>query len=256
MLREILTSRVLQIGFVLCAVIISSLQLYSWHVRRTTETELEKTIQTLRRVKESYKTRSSEGVNVSGTNNITRTNVNIRNNGMDPMTSQEMKALQNDKVATGTDSDILYSVGSLDGETNQDIPVSPYGFGPYPEIPKDMPLDTFPSPTPEHELLARVQIRLLKEGINVQGMNMENGWAYPVIPGIVYVEWDEYERPDGIVRYISNMLAHSSDGFRFSAIREQKGKSFTKADIPSNIKVLSFQEGAIDPYTYLDLQPQ
>lgn len=78
MLREILTSRVLQIGFVLCAVIISSLQLYSWHVRRTTETELEKTIQTLRRVKENYKTRSSEGVNGSVTHNITGTNVTIK----------------------------------------------------------------------------------------------------------------------------------------------------------------------------------
>lgn len=40
---------------------------------------------------------------------------------------------------------------------------------------------------------------------------------------------------------------------RINAIVDNIGKSFTEVDIPSDINVLSHSEGAIDPYTFLDL---
>jgi hypothetical protein len=175
---------------------------------------------------------------------------------MNSRKSVETPSLQGEIVSPHKDTVVLDSIGSLGKQVSDDVVVSPYGFGPYPEVPEEMSADTFPSPSAEHELLARVRIKLLAEGINARGVNMENGRVYPVIPGIVFVIWKEYERPDGNVRYISSMLAHPSDGVRISAIREQQGKDFTEADIPSDIKLMSFEEGAIDPYTYLDLPRQ
>lgn len=85
---------------------------------------------------------------------------------------------------------------------------------------------------------------------------MEDGWIYPVIKGIAYIKWKEYESPAGTVRYISDMITSGEDGRRLHAIRMKKGKSLTVQDIPSDIKLISFQEGRIDPYTFLDLPLQ
>jgi len=135
-----------------------------------------------------------------------------------------------------------------------DVPVSPYGFGPYPELPQGWPSDTFPAKSANHELMKRVRIKLLSQGIDVVGTTMEDGLVYPVIKGTAYVKWKEYLRPTGIVRYISDIIAYPDDDARLNAILNAKGKSFTEADVPSDIKLVSFEEGAIDPYRFLDLQ--
>lgn len=41
---------------------------------------------------------------------------------------------------------------------------------------------------------------------------------------------------------------------RISVIEENSGDTFKKVDIPPDIKVLSFEEDGIDPYTFLNLQ--
>lgn len=257
MLRDILTSRVFLAAFVFCAVIIASMQLYSWHVRGTIEAELQQTIQTLRALKNKNNTRTAV-TNMSTKHETIRAFGDTSDQEMDSLTSVETTTLQGETVGTLTHgvTGLPNSFGSAEKLDSQDVPVSPYGFGPYPEVPEQLPVDTFPSLSANHELLARVRIKLLAEGINARGVNMENGWVYPVIPGIAYAKWKEYERPDGTVRYISSMLAHPSDGVRIATIRKQKGRAFSEADIPSDIKLMSFEEGAIDPYTYLDLPRQ
>jgi hypothetical protein len=135
---------------------------------------------------------------------------------------------------------------------SQDQLVSPYGFGPYPELPEGFGPITWPRKNAESELRIRVKIKLLKQGIPVEGSVMRNGLVYPIIKGIRYVEWGEtsYGR-----RYLRRSTGHPDDGDYLRAIREEKRKlheSFTQADVP-DIQLIPYEEGGIDPYTFLDL---
>ena len=135
-------------------------------------------------------------------------------------------------------------------ENTTDAPVSPYGFGPYPELPEGWPADQiWPRTSANHELMMRVEIKLAHQGIDVMGSIMENGLVYPTISGTVYVEWAKTARR----QYIRNMAGDPDACDLIRAIEDERGVRFTEADIPANIKVLSFPEGGIDPYEFLDL---
>ena len=138
---------------------------------------------------------------------------------------------------------------------DEDIPVSPYGFGPYPPLPEGWPADIWPRQSATHELMMRVEIKLAHQGIDVRGSATDNGLIYPMIPGTVHVEWTEYFGPPGLVRYISKMIGDTEACNRIKAIAEAKGDDFTEADIPSDIKIIPFEEGGIDPYQFLNLHP-
>lgn len=135
-------------------------------------------------------------------------------------------------------------------EDTTDAPVSPYGFGPYPELPEGWPADQiWPRISANHELMTRVEIKLAHQGIDVMGSIMENGLVYPRISDTVYVKWAKTARR----LYIRNMAGDADACNRIRAIEDERGVRFTEADIPSDIKVLSFQEGGIVPYEFLDL---
>ncbi len=134
---------------------------------------------------------------------------------------------------------------------SQDEIISPYGFGPYPELPEGFGPITWPRKSANSELRIRVKIKLLKQGVPVTGSIMENGLVYPIIKGIRYVIWGE---SDG-KQYLRRSLGHPDDGDYMRAIRKEKkarGESITAADFPG-IKLVPFEEGGIDPYTFLDL---
>ena len=133
----------------------------------------------------------------------------------------------------------------------QDEIISPYGFGPYPELPEGFGPITWPRKSANSELRIRVKIKLLKQGVPVKGSVMENGLVYPIIKGVRYVIWGE---SDG-KQYLLRSLGHPDDGHYMRAIRKEKNardESITAADFPG-IKLIPFEEGGIDPYTFLDL---
>jgi len=134
-------------------------------------------------------------------------------------------------------------------EETGDFPVSPYGFGPYPELPEEW-AGAFPPNSVKHELIVRVAVKLREQGVNVEGTSMEEGRVYPHIRGIYYVKWAE---TDEGVRYIANGTGHPYDGNRLHAIRVEKEEPLTEADIPADIKLVSYEEGGIDPYEFLGL---
>ncbi|RKU34164.1 hypothetical protein C6495_08495 [Candidatus Poribacteria bacterium] len=136
-----------------------------------------------------------------------------------------------------------------------DVPVSPYGFGPYPPLPEGWPADIWPRQSATHELMMRVEIKLAHQGIDVRGSVTDNGLIYPMIPGTVHVEWKEYFGPPGLVRYIAKIIGDPEACNRIEAIEEAKGDDFTEADIPADIKIIPFEEGGIDPYQFLNLHP-
>ena len=66
-----------------------------------------------------------------------------------------------------------------------------------------------------------------------------------------YVEWDE----EAGHRYISNLSGDPEACKRLNAIEEARENEggFSEADIPSEIKIVPFEEGGIDPYQFLEL---
>lgn len=156
------------------------------------------------------------------------------------------------EIPEDTVADETRAVSEIPLETVEDIPVSPHGFGPYPELPEGWGPETWNNLSANHELMKRVRIKLISQGINAVGTTMENGLVYPTIKGVAYVKWKSYLRPTGIVRYISRFIGHPDDGVRMDAIRFEKGRSLTEMDVPSDIELVRYEEG-IDPYEFLDL---
>ena len=134
-------------------------------------------------------------------------------------------------------------------EKPDEAAVSPYGFGPYPPLPEGWPADIWPRKSPNHELMIRVQIKLVSQGINALGAIIEDGLVYPTIDNTVYIRWEE---EDG-ERWISDLAGDPAACDRIEAIEKEKRRDFTEADIPSDIKQVPFDEGGIDPYEFLDL---
>ena len=139
--------------------------------------------------------------------------------------------------------------------------VSPYGFGPYPEIPEDWPGKyPFNNSSADHELIARVQVELWKKQKvhSKGGIIGKNGLVYPIVLGKVYVEWSEFTDADGtIVRTPGRVLGHPDDLPSDQETPEEVLRRVTLKipkviNLPSHLEILSFDEG-IDPYEFLDL---
>ncbi len=254
MFRDLLSSRALHVGFVLFVLIVGGTQLYSWHVRRGIKADEARTQQFLQQREIKKETRTAQDAGVpTDTETLGETEMPLETDGRQPI-SDDTAALPRD-AASDIDEvadAFLPDDVVLEAESTE-VPVSPFGFGPYPEVPEGWPADTFPAPSADHELMTRVRIKLLSQGIDVTGSTMENGLIYPTIKGIAYVKWKEYEPPTGTVRYISEILATGADGKRLHAIRREKGKSLTSEDIPADIKLVPFEEGGIDAYVFLNL---
>ena len=127
-----------------------------------------------------------------------------------------------------------------------------HGLGPYPEIPSDYPRQNIWAEleksyydgyaTIDHELIHRVLIKLWNQGKKTDSgtLSDQNGRVYPLYKDTVYIERREYE--DG---GIFSMLSHGSLGQYREAVRE--------GTQPSWIKIIPYEDGGVDPYSFLDL---
>ena len=153
--------------------------------------------------------------------------------------------------------DVLVETQS--SEKTDTVKVSPYGFGPYPPLPpgwRGTPEKTWNNLSANHELLARVQIKLRWEGIDVKGAGMKYGKVYPIIKGIRYVRWETENTPMGEYRYIAASTGHPDDGDRLRAIREAKFNRGEDDDLTeADIKLVPYEEGGVNPYEFLGLTP-
>ena len=134
----------------------------------------------------------------------------------------------------------------IETESADDVQMSSFGFGPFPEVPPDFPdqqVFKYQHGPTELELLDRVRVKLWKEGIRPDGIGYldSTGLIYPTVRGTIYVRWGELRGK----KYITRLKCHPFDSFDISKINSEN-------DIPSHLKVLDFSEG-IDPYEYLDL---
>lgn len=144
--------------------------------------------------------------------------------------------------------------------TQSDTGVSPYGFGPYPEIPADCPYPiewNFPGSDADHELMQRVAIKLWTQGIETMGATMGEGLVYPNYIDTVYIRWGETTDDDNNpIPYIIDLGGYPPAHLRIvenNIARLGERGPMTAADIPSDVTVILYDEAGIDPHTFLGL---
>ena len=132
---------------------------------------------------------------------------------------------------------------------------SVFGLGPLPDIPPDFPrqnmwehIERSSRTSIGHELIGRVLIKYWNQGKKTASgvLAGDNGRVYPLWKDTVYVEWAELELEDGTTdRYLSHYMCHGSLGSYEDSV--ENGTQ------PSWLKVVPYEEGGVDPYSFLDL---
>ena len=159
------------------------------------------------------------------------------------------------KIQSEDKSNVKDMSSAVSKTTDDPTVVSPFGFGPYPQIPDSWPqgYKYWPCENERFELMQRVEIKLIEQDINVAGSTMSKGLVYPNIEGIVYVQWSETS--DG-ERYISLITGYPPDAQRLTELvetLEDQDIPFTEADAPNDIELVNYDEAGIDPYQFLGL---
>ncbi len=162
--------------------------------------------------------------------------------------------VKNNTEATGQQSETL-----SENAAESEVRVSPFGFGPYPEVPEGM-LDSVGNPyrpiwdhpkfpnimlPEEAELMSRVAIKAWQEGLhrNWIGIGGANDKIYFNYPNTIYVWYGEREEVDGtITRYFTRV----------------KGRTLSPEQMrlgiaPPGMRVLDGETEGIDPYAYLGI---
>ena len=152
-----------------------------------------------------------------------------------------------------------------------EVRVSKFGFGPFPEVPADFPWQEIFDPpyysddpdnpykdNPDFELMDRVWVKLWNQGEHgVEGMSSEDGTGlfYPTIRGTIYVKWGSRWEVfgKGFGKKVRGLKGHPDDLEPLQElIKSREEAPLLESDIPSHLKVLDMSEG-IDPYKFLDL---
>ena len=127
------------------------------------------------------------------------------------------------------------------------VRVSPYEFGPYPEIPLGAPIAPFEEgDSLNMELLARVMVQKWNEGERFTGGIIENGRVYLAYEDVLYVEYDEDINPETgeTMRYISGAIGGGSP---------ITSDQILSGSLPSGTQVVDMNTVGYDPYQVLDL---
>ncbi len=250
MLRDLLSSRLIQGGFVFFVIVVGGSLLYSWHALRDTESDLGPTPQTVVSPLEKPPAKNTTPVDFQ-TEGVT----NTPDETTDTQISEASEVLSNDGVDIA-DAFLPEDFVSEEEAPAEDVPVSPYGFGPFPAVPLDYPNDMIPtwvynteSMSRDHELMHRVLIKLWNQGDkSVSGAVMKRGLVYPLYPNTTYVKYREVELPDGTVRrFIS-----SASGARGTNPIIPPGGSIPV--LPEGVTAIDMDNAGINPYEFLDLR--
>ena len=243
MFRDLLSHRAIQVGLVFFVVVFSGSLLYSWQTRRATVAEFIQTDAVL------HEARSDQDT--------------VDTNTVDFEQSETSLELDDSQMAENTDVSLIDETSEMlemadaflpddvvsEEAPAEDVQVSRFGLGPYPEIPKEwnfLPNYWETVDSIERELLRRVTIKMHNEGIRSKygsvGINPSTGLIIPLERGSVLVE---YEIDENGEKRIYRTLAHPDD--------LPQGMYTRFSQIPSDLKIVTADEIAFDPYEYLGL---
>ena len=256
MFRYLLSSRLIQAGLVFFVLAVGGSLLYSWHSEHSTESGIELHFRLLQECKDKNEPRPAEMVGVP-TESPSFVDTPEENAGT-PMSS-ETEVLPNEiKNLDITDAFLQDDLVSEEEAPAEEVAVSPFGFGLYPEIPADYPFTPFwlrPPPKGNKsreqlmrkELLSRVMVKAWTDGDhNFIGAGLTEGRIFLNYPDVIYVKYGEpYENREGeLVRPITRL---KGAGIVLSPEDARNGVT------PPGYQVIEFDGAGYDPYTYLDL---
>ena len=255
MFRGLLSSRLIQVGLVFFVVVVSGSLLYSWHVHRTTDAEFPQTDVVL------HETRSEQDTVDTSTVDFEQSETPLELDDLqmadDTDVSQIDEASEMLEMADAFLPDDMVS----EEAPAEDVPVSPFGFGPYPEVPEDyiaghgLPIwyehnfDNQPA-TETHErnveLIDRVLIKLWKEGKDVLSGFYRYGKVYPLYSKSAYVKYHDRIHDEG---YSAGLMVIESPDFDIKLTIEQ----LQNGNIPAGYQVFELDDSGLDPYAFLGL---
>lgn len=254
MFREILTNRACLAGLVFSLLVVGGAQLYYSHVRRTGEAELVRTQQAVQHLgnrKETYTASDSDASTEIETLGKIETPLETGNTETIP----EGAAVVIDDAEISASTDVLEAFLAETREPENGTGpygVSPFGFGPFPEIPPDYPdqniwddIRISTGMEPYSELVIRTRIALWNQGVRTVGAVRDNTYnlIYPIIDDVVYIKWSDTLGPDG-EPYVQRVLTSPTTDDSYDLY---------KGIFPSHLTIYEFPDGGIDPYDFLDL---
>ena len=249
MFRDILSgSRAIFIGLVFFVLVVGGSLLYSWHVHRTTDAEVAETQRKVQPLENKNETRPAADTTDTGRVDFEHAQTPLETD--DAQRSDDTEALPIDVTSEMHDVAGVFLPDDvvLVEEPDEEVPVSPYGFGPYPEVPIDFPFNVDwadPSMDQQLELLDRVLIKAWTEGERFIGGSISDNTQQVHIhyPKTVYVKYTNKVASDGSVT--SFRLIEGDLDVKIPPRNEE---------FPADIRVLDYDSTGIDPYKYLNLQ--
>lgn len=175
----------------------------------------------------------------------------------------ETISTETEDITVGAPKNVLAEIQH--SENTDAATVSPYGFGPYPEIPEGYPLKASWLYMEEHkekfnddfwriqELMSRVLIKLYNQGdTRFTGASVHNGLVLPQYSNVAYVylkedQTEEWTEGGDILEIDSKFSRILGD------ISEEDKEKIRNGEKPPGIEIRSFSDG-INPYTFLGLQ--
>lgn len=160
MLRYLLSSRWVQSGLAFFVLVVGGILIHSWYVLRSTETQLEQNSRLSPGLEKHKETSVAQEVMAPADTGVSGF-VNPPDENTAPPITSEKEALPRETEPFDSAGVFLPDKTVSEESPTKEIPVSPYGFGPYPELPDGWPDTTFPAPSADHELQQRVRIKLI-----------------------------------------------------------------------------------------------
>lgn len=257
MLRDLLSSRWFQGGLAFFVLVVGGSLLYSWHVLRTTESDMKRHDRFSQGLEKQNRTRPAHDPVETSTVDADTVEVSIESDDTQ-IIAEKMEAFPGADVIQDVDFSKVFSDTAV---VVEDVPagevspygVSPHGFGPFPEVPPDYfrtaeevwGKERLRTMSLGHELLSRVQIKLWTQGIRTFGAKFENGLVYPAYDDTVYIEWADSVAADGKMYVVRQ--------FGSPSVINQYGDDIHKGIFPAHLKVYEFPDGGINPYEFLGL---
>ena len=261
MLREVFANKSLIAALIGCGLVIVAIHFWSQHEHRKLrqdEAETRRFIQQVAAEKKAATTRVEELSVVSQPHEV-KSGAQAAHDNFAPDTDDGTP-----EIDTATKAIEVETFVEEELVAHEEPPAPPrmslFGFGAYPEIPPDYRepdvwerIEEFaitdPSGAEVQELMARVCIKLWKQGRHSVGVSRDSqtGLIYPYYPNTAYVRWawdvDENGHP---VRYAA--------GVEGGADLAQYHHYFAEGEIPPHITVIDHEDAGIDPYQFLDFQ--
>ncbi|MDE0011768.1 MAG: hypothetical protein OXU36_11510 [Candidatus Poribacteria bacterium] len=260
MFRDILSgSRAIFIGLVFFVLVVGGSLLYSWQVHRTTDAEVAATQRKVQPLKNNKAARTAQDTVDTSTVDFEHVETPLETG--DTQMSDDTEALPVDEISEVLDmADAFLPDGFVsEEEITEDVPVSPFGFGPYPEIPADFPEpDIFDilaelgtsDAAKALELQKRVILKFWEQGVSLEGVGVSgdvDGKVYLIYPDVVYVKWDYYTDEEGVTHKYAGLTRGHPDYL------PQYESYLDRGETPPGVILYELPDGYLDAYDFLGL---